>query len=149
MAGSPLFPRKDPKPKAPDPYPGETQKLVVLYMRLYKQRFGEAPLLTGRDVGTLKRLLKLGGPEKTTERLTFFMQWHDPFVVDCGFSIAVFERQWPKITSLLQRTTTSPQMQCQHLPPCRDAAEHSRKYAEGLRPPIASSPIASKPSGVF
>lgn len=151
MAGTPLFPRKDPKPKAPDPYPGETQKLVVLYARLYKQRFGESPLgLTGRDVGTLKRLLKLGGPEKTTERLVFFLQWRDPFVEECGFSIGTFERQWPKITSLLQRTTTSPQMSCQHQPPCKDAAEHSRRYAEEMRPvPRSYLPTRWKQSDPF
>lgn len=153
---TPLFPRKVGPPKAPDPYPGETQKLIVLYARLYRQRFGEAPDLSGRDAGTLKRLLKLAGPEKTTERLIFFMEWMDPFVMDCGFSIGVFERQWPKITSLLQRTTTPglSRIACQHQPPCRDVAEHSRRYVEEMRQPgrtttTASSPTPSTPKSPF
>ena len=119
--------KQSPK-KSDTPHPGETHRLIKLYCDLYKDRYGEAPLITAKAAGILKRVLALAGPVLLEERLRFFMRWNDAFVVDGGHDLCLIESQWQKMiaaSKASQRGVT--RFTCTHTPPCRDSVAHGRR----------------------
>lgn len=141
-------------PAAPDPYAGATQKLIALYIRLYRARFAEPPQLNKLDGVTLKRLIRLcGDPEKVMTRLTFFMERDDEYVrTHGGYTIRNFEWRWNDIVNMLNVQAPRGAFQCQHLQTCQSPAEHTRKMIDERRQgreEIVPFRTPSRPSDVF
>jgi hypothetical protein len=141
-------------PAVPDPFAGSTHKLIVLYIRLYRERFSEPPQLQKLDGVTLKRLIRLcGDPDKVATRLTFFMQREDEYVrTHGGYTIRNFEWRWNDIVNMLSVQAPRGVVQCQHVPICQSPAEHTRKTIDEHRQGRAENvhfPTRSRPSDVF
>lgn len=150
-----LFPtakRQRKATKAPDPFAGETQKLVALYVRLYTGKIGEPPRLDKLDGVRLRRLVVLcASPAKVAERLTFFMAQEDDYIrTHGGYTLRNFEFRWNDIVNLMQKS--APRVPaCPHHPPCPTAAAHTRRMIDDHRAQMIAPlpPSPSKPSDVF
>jgi len=85
--------RKKPKQKATTP-PGVLQRIFAIYREAYQKRVGEQPMILKSDGALIKRLVSVYGADKVEGRLRAFMALGDSFVVDSGYALAVFYRQW-------------------------------------------------------
>lgn len=79
--------------------PKDLQQTITCYCELYQARVGEAPVLLAADLKLLKSLLARYGREKVVRRLTVFVERADAYVIDQGYSLALFYRSWNKLAA--------------------------------------------------
>ena len=88
--------RKPPKVKMTTP-PGVLQRLFAIYREEYTKRVGEQPVIMQSDGALVKRLVSIYGAAKVEGRLRAFLALDDPFILESGFALGVFYRQWNRL----------------------------------------------------
>lgn len=126
MSGPNLFGHKEkaekPKRTKATLPTGTMQKLINLRVSLFEQRFGEPPVILDSDLGFFARLVRQFGIEKVEQRFRMYCAWDDPYVVETGFSIDGFYRQWNRLTARAAAET-----------PTADAARATADYLTRLK----------------
>lgn len=100
MSGGPLFggaADKPARPKAPSVAPGVIHALLASYVAAFQKRFGEPPVIYKKDAPLLAQLVRQHGPAKVEARFRAYLAWDDPFIVESGYSIDGFYRQWNRL----------------------------------------------------
>lgn len=129
--------RKRPTPPPVDPAVKVALKRLMLsvYMPIYRQTFGEAPNVGGREWSILKRLIVKHGPELVEARLRLYLTWTDPWVRAHGHTMPIFERNWDALRAWADQKNgvNGTGVQCGHTPRCPSAAKHSQRVVADLR----------------
>ena len=73
------------------------QRLFGVYRELYEHRVQEPPVILKQHGAFLKTLITKYGAEKVEQRLRLFLTSEDRFIVDSGFALDVFYRQWNRL----------------------------------------------------
>jgi hypothetical protein len=100
--GDPNLFGQQPKPKPKKTAPkveapsGAVQRLIGIWCGLFERKFGEKPVITGRDGAVLKRLAVAYGVDAVERRLQLFIDLDDAFLVDAGYPLTLFESKWNK-----------------------------------------------------
>jgi hypothetical protein len=105
MTGPNLFgvPAKARKAKAPKPSTGTAvTELIAAWAALFEARFGEKPLVTGKDAAALKRLVEHGCGDVglVRRRLAAYLRLDDAFLAGQGYPLSLLLGQWNRLVAL-------------------------------------------------
>lgn len=76
---------------------GAVQRAIGIWVGLFEKKFGEKPIILGRDAAALKRLVLRYGPELVERRLPQFLALDDAYVSTEGYPLALLEASWNKL----------------------------------------------------
>ncbi len=100
--GSNLFGVPDKEPKKPAPAkagPGEVQRLIGVWAKLFEARFGEKPIVTGRDGAALKRLIAHSDAATVERRLKVYLALDDAFIASQGYPLGLMLGAWNRLVA--------------------------------------------------
>jgi len=122
LFGGPAGPTK--RAKAPQTPPGVIHGLIQAYVAAYTAKFAEPPVIYKRDGPLLAQLVRQFGAGKVEERFRAYLAWDDPYIIETGYSIDGFHRQWNRLAArvALQRPAAS-----------RDGAETTDQYLKRMK----------------
>lgn len=81
-------------PSAPDQV---VHKLIMLWVSLFTRRFGERPVVTGRDGKALKDLVKHYDAATVGQRLEQYLALDDVYLHDAGFPLSLLPSVWNRL----------------------------------------------------
>ena len=138
-------------PVMSDSIASQSKPLMQQYQSLYRDRYGECPVVSGQEYVNISKLLKQYGSQVVSARLNAFYQWDDPWVDKVGRTLGVFYKQWNSLATWVAKRSQSSEsvVGCRHVPACRSAVDHSRKVIqerESLHTTSMPSAVSSAPA---
>ncbi|MES2341688.1 MAG: hypothetical protein V4597_08420 [Pseudomonadota bacterium] len=79
---------------------GEVQAVIGQWAALFQARFGEKPLVTGKDGAAVKRLVAHGGLPAVLRRLPIYLDLPDEFLAGQGYPLSLMLGQWNRLVAL-------------------------------------------------
>ena len=118
---------------------GDVRRVIDAYGSLYRERYGEDPVLGGSAFGPCAALVRQHGATVVMERLAILSKWirDDAFMARMGFTFSTLQSQWARVaerahTSQAVAKAAAP-ADCRHIPRCQTAQSHTQKYLADVR----------------
>lgn len=131
-------------PRVPDAVMAQVKPITQQYQQLYRGRYGENPEIQEQERINIVKLLRAHGPQVVSSRLNAFFEWDDAWVEKTGRTLGIFYKQWNALTAWVTSRSRAKKstINCHHEPPCRDDAEHTKRFLDEQR---SSSETTSSP----
>ncbi len=95
------------KPKPTAAAPGDVQLVIRTWVEAFERRFGEKPIITGKDAAACKRLVAHAGVATVVRRLPAYLELADDFLAGQGYPLSLMLAQWNRLIAAERPTTTS------------------------------------------
>ena len=78
----------------------ETQRIIGAWARLFEAKYGEKPIVNGKDAAAVKRLIGHAGAAVVERRLGLYLALEDDFVAGQGYPLSLMLGQWNRLVAL-------------------------------------------------
>ncbi len=88
------------KAKAPAACPGDVQLVIRTWAEAFERRFGEKPIITGKDGAAVKRLIGHSDLRTVVRRLPIYLDLPDEYLAGQGYPLHLMLGQWNRLVAL-------------------------------------------------
>lgn len=85
--------------KAPAVPSQAVQRMIVIWRDLFVAKFGEQPIVTGKDGAAAKRLLTHAPADVVERRLRLYLSLDDPYIAGQGYPLSLMLGAWNRLVA--------------------------------------------------
>ncbi len=81
-------------------HPGDVQAVIACWAQVFEAKYGEKPIITGKDGAAVKRLVAHSDARTVVRRLPAYLGLPDEFLEAQGYPLSLMLGQWNRIVAL-------------------------------------------------